>query len=86
MAAVMATIRESSSAWRSSDRVKASVKVVTGSTVASPAARGASPYPTGQPSRRCTDPDDSISVDPVTVAGLTLKSWSRWISSSSAGA
>ena len=65
MAAVMATIRGSDSAWWSSDRVKASVKVVTGSFVPSTVANG---------SFRAADPD----ADPVPVPVLCcVRRWGR---------
>ena len=69
MAAVMATRLGSVSACSSSDRVKASVKVVGGMPAASP--------------------ETGASVSGVAGAAatvLTLTSWRRWTSSSSAGA
>ena len=83
MAAVMATIRGSASAWISRARVKAWVYVVTGRSGARSApptdseafcsTAGAAGPPPGAPG--------------ATVSGArTLTSWRRWTSSSSAGA
>ena len=81
MAAVMATIRGSASARRSSERVKASVNVVTGSSAGVPAAT-ATVSGRSNPSARPLDPGRRASVP----AAMTLTSCRRCTSSSSAGA